>query len=296
MFSGSLVALITPMSGGRVDERAFQAFVEWQIAEGTEGLVPCGTTGESATLTDAEHARVVELCVEATAGRVPVIAGAGSSSTAACIHHAQTSEKAGADAVMVVVPPYNKPSQEGLYRHFKAIHDAIGLPILMYNVPGRTVVDMSVETVARLAKLERIVGIKDATGDLTRPIKTRLVTAPAFCQLSGEDATAIPFNAAGGVGCISVSANVAPRLCADMQKAWRAGDMAKAQDLQERLLPLHSAMFCEASPGPAKYGLSLLGKCANELRLPLCEISERARSQVRDAMVGIGLLVDKAAE
>jgi len=296
MFSGSLVALITPMSGGRVDERAFQAFVEWQIAEGTEGLVPCGTTGESATLTDAEHAHVVELCVEATAGRVPVIAGAGSSSTAVCIHHAQASAKAGADAVMVVVPPYNKPSQEGLYRHFKAIHDAVHLPILMYNVPGRTVVDMSVETVARLAKLERIVGIKDATGDLTRPIKTRLVTDPAFCQLSGEDATAIPFNAAGGVGCISVSANVAPRLCADMQKAWRDGDLAKAQDMQEQLLPLHAAMFCEASPGPAKYGLSLLGKCANELRLPLCEISERARSQVRDAMAGIGLLVDKAAE
>jgi 4-hydroxy-tetrahydrodipicolinate synthase len=227
---------------------------------------------------------------------VPVIVGAGSSSTAVCIHHAKHAEKAGADAVMVVVPPYNKPSQEGLYRHFKAIHDAIGLPILMYNVPGRTVADLSVDTVARLAKLERIIGIKDATGDLERPIKTRLVTEPDFCQLSGEDSTAIPFNAAGGVGCISVTANVAPRLCADMQRAWAKGDVPTAQNLQERLLALHSAMFCEASPGPAKYGLSLLGRCGNELRLPLCEISERAQAQVRDAMTGLGLLVDRAAE
>jgi 4-hydroxy-tetrahydrodipicolinate synthase len=296
MFSGSLVALVTPMAGGTIDEKAFQAVVDWQISEGTNGLVPCGTTGESATMTDAEHARAADICIEVAAGRVPVIIGAGSSSTAVCIHHAKHAEKSGADAVMVVVPPYNKPSQEGLFRHFKAIHDAIGLPILMYNVPGRTVTDLSVDTVARLARLERIIGIKDATGDLERPIKTRLVTEPDFCQLSGEDATAIPFNAAGGVGCISVSANVVPRLCADMQRAWANGDLATAQNLQERLLALHSAMFCEASPGPAKYGLSLLGRCGTELRLPLCEISERAQMQVRDAMAGLGLLVDRAAE
>ena len=296
MFSGSLVALVTPMAGGKIDEKAFQAFVDWQIAEGTDGLVPCGTTGESATMTDAEHARVAEMCIDVTARRVPVIVGCGASSTAVCIHHAQHAQKAGADAVMIVVPPYNKPSQEGLYRHFKAIHDAIDVPVLMYNVPGRTVLDMSVDTVARLAKLERIIGIKDATGDLVRPIKTRLVTDPSFCQLSGEDATAIPFNAAGGVGCISVTANVAPRLCAEMQAAWTKRDLVAAQTLQERLLPLHSAMFCEASPGPAKYGLSLLGRCKNELRLPLCEISDKAQAQVRDAMAGLGLLVDKAAE
>jgi len=290
MFQGSLVALITPFRNGRVDEAAYQAFIEWQIAEGAEGVIPCGTTGESATLSHAEHMRVVELCVEVAKGRVPVIAGTGSNSTAEAIELTQHAKRAGADAALVVTPYYNKPTQEGLYRHYAAIHEAVDLPIVIYNIPGRSVVDMTVETMARLAKLPNIVGVKDATADLARPLKTRAAIGPKFCQLSGDDATALPFLAAGGVGCISVTANVAPKLCAEMHRAWRAGNPAKAQACQDRLFPVHQAMFCETNPSPAKFAASLLGKCTPEVRLPMCEIGEASKAQVRTALVSAGLL------
>ena len=290
MLKGSIVALITPFKNGSVDEKSFQAFVDWQIEEGTEALVPCGTTGESPTLSHDEHRRVVELCIEVAKGKVPVIAGTGSNSTAEAISLIKHAKKAGADAALVVTPYYNKPTQEGLYRHYKAIHDEGDLPIIIYNIPARSIVDMTVETMARLAKLPRIVGVKDATSDLVRPMRTKAAIGPDFCQLSGEDATALPFLAAGGHGCISVTANVAPRLCADMQKAWRDGKMDKAFALQDRLLPLHLALFSETSPGPVKYAANLLGKCSADLRLPLCEIAEANREKVKSAMTGAGLL------
>ncbi|WP_316976410.1 4-hydroxy-tetrahydrodipicolinate synthase [Shumkonia mesophila] len=290
MFKGSLVALITPFRSGELDEKAFRDFVEWQIQEGTDGLVPVGTTGESPTLSHQEHMRVVELCIEVAKGRVPVMAGAGSNSTREAIALTQHAKKVGAAAALVVTPYYNKPTQEGLYQHYKAIHDAVDLPIIIYNIPGRSIVDMSVATMARLAKLPRIAGVKDATNDLARPMRTRIACGKDFCILSGEDATAIQLMAGGGHGCISVTANIAPRLCADMHRAWRAGDMAKVMDLQERLMPLHDAMFCETSPGPVKYAASLLGKCTAEARLPLCEIAETSKQRVKEAMAAAGLL------
>jgi 4-hydroxy-tetrahydrodipicolinate synthase len=290
MFKGSLVALITPFRNGELDEKAFRDFVEWQIQEGTDGLVPVGTTGESPTLSHDEHKRVVELCIEVAKGRVPVMAGAGSNSTREAIALTQHAKKVGAAAALVVTPYYNKPTQEGLYQHYKAIHDAADLPIIIYNIPGRSIVDMSVATMARLAKLPRIVGVKDATNDLARPMRTRIACGKDFCILSGEDATAIQLLAGGGHGCISVTANIAPRLCADMHRAWQAGDMAKVMDLQERLMPLHDAMFCETSPGPVKYAASLLGKCTAEARLPLCEIAETSKQRVKEAMAAAGLL------
>lgn len=290
MFKGSLVALITPFKNGAVDEAAFQHFVEWQIAEGTDGLVPCGTTGESPTLTHEEHMRVVDLCIEMARGRVPVIAGTGSNSTQEAVHLTHHAKEAGADAALVVTPYYNKPTQEGLYQHFKAIHDQAGLPIIIYNIPGRSVVDMSVETMARLAKLPNIVGVKDATCDLARPILTRLAIGSEFCLLSGEDGTAVPFLAGGGHGCISVTANVAPKMCADMQRAWREHDVDTVMTLQDALMPVHAALFCETSPGPVKYAANLLGKCSFETRLPLCEISDTSKERVRNALIGAGLL------
>ncbi|WP_029007303.1 4-hydroxy-tetrahydrodipicolinate synthase [Azospirillum halopraeferens] len=290
MFHGSIVALLTPFKNGKVDEAAFQSFVDWQVREGTHGLVPCGTTGESPTLSHDEHRRVVELCIEAAGGRVPVIAGTGSNSTEEAIALTRHARAAGAAAALVVTPYYNKPTQEGLYQHFKAIHDAAGLPIIIYNIPGRSVVDMSVATMARLAELPNIVGVKDATADLARPLRTRVEIGPEFCQLSGEDATAIAFNAQGGVGCISVSANVAPGLCAAMQDAWRSGDLKTCFALRDRLMPLHHAMFVETSPGPVKYAASLLGKCTDEVRLPLVPVSDATRQTVREAMVTVGLL------
>ena len=290
MFSGSITALLTPFRDGKVDEPAFQAFVDWQIAEGTTGLVPCGTTGESPTLSHDEHHRVTELCIEAASGRVPVIAGAGSNSTEEAISLARHAKKAGADAVLVVTPYYNKPTQEGLYQHFKAIHDAADLPIIIYNIPPRSVVDMSVATMARLAALPNIVGVKDATADLVRPLKTRLEIGPDFCQLSGEDATAVAFLAQGGHGCISVSANVAPRQCARMQRAWAEGDLRTVAELRDLLMPLHHAMFVETSPAPVKYAASLLGKCTDEVRLPMVPATAEARATVRAAMVQAGLL------
>lgn len=290
MFKGSIVALITPFVNGAFDESAFRALVEWHIGEGTDGLVPCGTTGESPTLDHFEHKRVVEVCIDAAAGRVPVIAGTGSNSTAEAIELTQHAKQAGASAALVVTPYYNKPTQEGLFRHYQAIVGAVDLPLIIYNIPPRSVIDMSVETMARLAKLPNIVGVKDATADLTRPIRTRLAIGTGFCQLSGEDGTALPFLAGGGHGCISVTANVAPTLCAQMQRAWRDGDLAAAMALQDRLMPLHTALFCESNPGPVKYAASLLGKCAADTRLPLAPLMEASRETVRRAMQTVGLL------
>jgi 4-hydroxy-tetrahydrodipicolinate synthase len=290
MFKGSITALITPFRDGGVDEKAFRELVEWQIAEGSDGLVPCGTTGESPTLSHAEHMRVVELCVEAAAGRVPVIAGTGSNSTAEAILLTRHAKEAGADGALIVMPYYNKPTQEGQYRHFRAIHDAVEIPIVIYNIPGRSVVDMSVETMARLAELPNIVGVKDATQDLARPLATKLRIGNGFCQLSGEDATALPLLAQGGDGCISVTANVAPRLLAEMHAAWSRGNLSRAIEINERLFPLHQALFCETSPGPIKYAASLLGRCRADTRLPLCEIAESTKTRVRDAMVSVGLI------
>jgi 4-hydroxy-tetrahydrodipicolinate synthase len=290
MFSGSIVALITPFRNGAVDERGFRDFVEWQIGQGTHGLVPCGTTGESPTLSHAEHNRVVELCIETAKKRVPVIAGTGSNSTAEAIQLTRHAKEAGADAALVVCPYYNRPTQEGLYQHFKAINDAVDLPIIIYNIPIRSAVDMSVATMARLAKLPNIVGVKDATNDLARPLRTRQAIGAKFCMLSGEDVTALAFNAQGGVGCISVTANVAPRACADMQEAWAKGDTERARGINDRLAPLHDALFCETSPAPVKYGASLLGPTTPEVRLPLVPASPEAQEKMRQAMRSAGVL------
>lgn len=289
-FMGSMVALVTPFKGGKVDEEAFRRLVEWQIAEGTEGLIPVGTTGESPTLSHDEHRRVVEICVEVAAGRVPVIAGAGSNSTAEAVEFTRHAASVGADAVLSVTPYYNKPNQEGLYLHFKAVHDAAEIPVIIYNIPGRSIVDMSVETMARLAKLPRIAGVKDATADLVRPLRTKAAIGPDFAQLSGEDATALPYLAQGGHGCISVTANIAPRLLAEMHAAWRAGDYPAARAINERLLPVHDAMFCETSPAPVKYAAALLGFGEDSVRLPLAPLSAQGRERVEAAMRGAGLL------
>ncbi len=289
-FKGSFPALLTPFANGGVDETAFQDFVEWQIDQGSHGLVPCGTTGESPTLSHEEDMRVTALCVEVAKGRVPVIAGTGSNSTEEAIKLTRHAKQAGADGALVVMPYYNKPTQEGLYRHYKAIHDAVEIPIVIYNIPGRCVVDMSVETMTRLAALPNIVGVKDATCDLARPAKTRLAIGPEFSQLSGEDATVVPFLAQGGHGCISVTANVAPRLCAELHEAWQSGDIESVQTINDRLMPLHEALFAETSPAPVKYAASLLGKCQNIVRQPLVEVSEQTEAKVRAAMAHAGLI------
>lgn len=290
-FKGSFPALITPMRNGSIDEAGFRRVIDWVIDEGSNGVVPVGTTGESPTLSHEEHKRVVEIAVDQVKGRVPVIAGTGSNSTAEAIDYTLHAEEAGASAALVVVPYYNKPTQDGLYSHFKAIADAVSLPILIYNVPSRTVANIALETVDRLAKdCPNIVGVKDATADLSRPSKQRLMTGERFIQLSGEDATALGFNAHGGVGCISVTANVAPRLCSEFQAATLRGDFAAAIRIQDRLMPLHSALFVETSPAPVKYAASLLGLCEPDVRLPLIQPSERTREIVRDAMRHAGLL------
>lgn len=287
---GSNPALITPFRDGIVDERAFQAIVERQVADGSHGLVPCGTTGESATLSLEEHVRVVELCVEAAAGKVPVIAGAGSNNTAHAVELARLGKQAGADAVLVVAPYYNKPSQDGIFAHFKAINDAVDIPIVVYNVPGRTVVDISAETMGRLSKLSNVIGCKDASADLSRVTRHRALCGESFVQLSGEDPSAIGFNALGGVGCISVTANVAPKLCAQLQEATLQGALDAARALDDKLAPLHKAMFAEPSPAPAKYACSLLGLCTDEVRLPLLACSDSAKTAVRAAMTHAGLI------
>ncbi len=289
-FQGSFTALVTPFKNGSLDEGAFRGLVDWQLAEGTNGLVPVGTTGESPTLSHQEHQQVVEWCIEQARGRAPVIAGAGSNSTAEAIDMAQGAEKAGADAVLVVTPYYNKPTQEGLYQHFKAINDAIGIPIIIYNIPPRSVIDMSVDTMKRLFELKNIAGVKDATASMVRVSQQRQAMGTGFNQLSGEDATALGFMAHGGNGCISVTANVAPRLCAEFQGACLKGDFAAALKLQDKLMPLHHALFIETNPAPAKYALSVLGKCAETVRLPMVPVSEKTRAAVREAMVHAGLI------
>ena len=292
MFRGSITALITPFRNGKVDEKAFQEFVEWQIQEGSHGLVPCGTTGESPTLSHDEHMRVVELCVEVAKGRVPVIAGTGSNSTSEAIELTKHAKRAGADGALVVTPYYNKPTQDGLLLHFRAIADAVEIPIVIYNIPGRSVIDMTTATMAQLAKHPNIVGVKDATADLNRPIRTRLELGEDFVQLSGEDGTAVAFLAHGGVGCISVTANIAPSLCAQMQDAWQLGSYEDVFRLRDVLMPLHDAMFVETSPAPGKYAAYLLGKCQAETRLPLAPLSVKSRARVEEAMRQTGLLGD----
>jgi 4-hydroxy-tetrahydrodipicolinate synthase len=289
-FRGSFTALITPFKNGSLDEKAFRDLVEWQIAEGTHGLVPVGTTGESPTLSHDEHNKVVEWCVDQTKDRVPVIAGAGSNSTKEAIALSQHAEKAGAEAVLVVTPYYNKPTQEGMYQHFKAVNDAIGIPIIIYNIPPRSVVDMSVETMKRLFELKNIAGVKDATANVARVSEQRAALGPDFNQLSGEDITALGFMAHGGHGCISVTSNVAPRLCSEFQKACLRGDYEKALTLQDKLLPLHKHLFVETNPSPAKYALSLLGKCDDTVRLPMVTLFDKSKELVRGAMVHAGLI------
>ena len=291
-FHGSIPALITPFKDGKVDVAALRKLVDWHISEGTHGIVPVGTTGESPTLSHEEHKHVVEIVIEQVAGRIPVIAGAGSNSTAEAVDFAIHVRDAGADAALSVCPYYNKPTQEGLYQHFAAVARAVpDLPIFVYNVPGRTISNISVETLDRLAKdFANIVGTKDATADLTRPSLQRLASGEGFIQLSGEDGTALAFNAHGGTGCISVTANVAPRLCAEFQEATLKGDYAKALKRQDRLMPLHKALFCETSPSPVKYAVSLLGHASEEVRLPIVPATEWAREQVKAAMVHAGLL------
>ena len=291
MFRGSIPALVTPMRNGSIDEDAFRAFVGWQIREGSAGLVPVGTTGESPTLSHAEHGRVVEICIEAAAGRVPVIAGAGSNSTSEAVDLAQHAENAGADAVLVVTPYYNKPSQAGLYAHFRAVADAISIPLIIYNIPPRSIIDMSVETMARLfADCENVIGVKDATANLARASLQRQAMGPDFLQLSGEDATSLGFMAHGGHGCISVTANVAPKLCAEFQDACAAGDYRTALTYQDRLMPLHRALFLEPSPAPTKYALSLLGHMSEDVRSPIVPVGPETRAEVESAMRHAGLL------
>ncbi|MSP42965.1 MAG: 4-hydroxy-tetrahydrodipicolinate synthase [Alphaproteobacteria bacterium] len=289
-FFGSIPALITPFHNGKVDEKAFQALVEWQIAQGSHGLVPCGTTGESPTLDHDEHKRVVELCIEAAAGRVPVIAGTGSNSTVEAIALTVHARQAGADGALVVVPYYNKPTQEGMYQHYKALNDAASIPIIIYNIPGRTGVNMTVETMARLAKLPNIAGVKDAANDITRTSLQRMAIGPDFIQLSGDDGNALGQAAHGGHGCISVTANVAPAEVAAFQNALLAGDFKTALQWQDRLMPLHDALFVETSPGPVKYAASLRGLCSPELRLPMAPVSAATQKTVSAAMDGLGLL------
>ncbi len=289
MFSGYITALITPFRDGRVCEKEYIRLVDWQIRQGISGLVPCGTTGESPTLSHDEHHLVVDLCIRAAKGRVPVIAGTGSNSTTEAIALTRHAEKAGADAALLVTPYYNKPTQEGLYLHFKAVAEATRLPVIIYNIPGRSVVDMNLATMARLAKIRNIVGVKDATCDLMRPLRTRVALGPKFCMLSGEDGTITAFLAQGGHGCISVTANVAPKLCAQLYAAWQRGDLKKVALLRDRLLPLHDALFAETSPAPVKYAASLLGLCDAGCRLPLAPLQETTKTRIRAALRGAGL-------
>ncbi len=290
MIKGSLPALVTPFRDGDLDIESLRRLVEWQIESGSTGLVPVGTTGESPTLSHEEHDLVVETVVNAAARRVPVVAGAGSNSTTEAVRLARAAERAGADAVLVVTPYYNKPTQSGLVTHFTAVHDACDLPIIIYNIPPRSVVDMIPDTMGQLAKLPRIVGVKDATGDLARVSMQRMACGGDFIQLSGEDATAHGFNAQGGVGCISVTANIAPALCAEMQDACARGDYTRALELQDLLMPLHVAIFTEPGVCGAKYGLSLLGRCADTVRLPLTTLTDATKELVRGAMVQAGIL------
>jgi len=290
MFQGIYTALITPFHNGKVDDRGFQSFVEWQVAEGVHGLVPCGTTGESPTLTHEEHCRVIDLCVEAAKGRVPVMAGTGANSTEEAIMFTRHAKKAGADGALIVAPYYNKPTPEGIFQHYKAIHDAADLPIIVYNIPGRTGINLSDETLARLATLPRIVGVKDATADLARVYSLRARAGAKFQQLSGEDITAVAFNASGGQGCISVTSNLMPRQCAAVQDACLAGDYRKALTLHDAMVPLHQVLFCETSPAPVKFAASLMGKCTPDLRLPLVLPMAENQARIRKVLQELRLI------
>ncbi|MCP4185893.1 MAG: 4-hydroxy-tetrahydrodipicolinate synthase [Hyphomicrobiales bacterium] len=292
MFKGSYPALVTPFTdNGQIDEKAFRDFIDWQIDEGSDGLVPVGTTGESPTLTHDEHKNIVKICIKQARGRVPVIAGAGSNNTSEAVDFALSAQKQGAQAVLVVTPYYNKPNQQGMKLHFSTIADAIDIGVFIYNIPGRSIVDMSVNTMRELfEKHDNIIGVKDATAKVERVSEQRLAMGSDFIQFSGEDASALGFSAHGGTGCISVTANVAPRLCADMQKACNEGRYLEARDIQDRLMPLHRALFIEPNPGGAKYALSVLGKIKNVQRSPLVPIEQNTQSAIRDAMVHAGLI------
>lgn len=291
MLRGSITALVTPFANGQVDEKAYRALVNWQIEQGTHGLVPCGTTGESPTLNHDEHHRVTEICIEEATGRVPVVAGCGSNSTSEAVSLLGHAKDAGADAGLIAMPYYNKPSQEGLFQHFKALNDAVDLPLVIYNIPGRSVVDMSVETMARcFRELKNVIGVKDATGNIARVALQRAAMGEAFLQISGEDQTALGFNVHGGVGCISVASNVAPKLLSDFQNLCQAGDFAAALVIQDKLTDLHDVLFAEPNPGPVKYALELLGICSAEMRLPMVSIGDETKIRVKAAMVKAGLL------
>ena len=290
MFQGSIPALITPFRDGKVDEAALIGLVNWHVAEGSHGLVAVGTTGETPTLSHEEHEHVIEVVVQTAASRIPVIAGAGSNNTDESVRLMRFAKKVGAAAALVVTPYYNKPSQRGLYHHYKTLHDAVDLPIIIYNIPGRSVIDMTPATMGELARLPRIVGVKDATGDVSRVSDQRIACGSDFLQLSGNDDSALGFNAHGGRGCISVVANIAPRLSAEFQEAMLAGDYARALACQDRLMPLHRAAFAEPNPAPTKFALSLLGKCSDEVRSPMVPLEEPTRERMRDAMRHAGLL------
>ncbi len=289
-FKGIYTALITPFSGGKVDEKAFQSFVEWQVSEGVHGLVPCGTTGESPTLSHEEHKRVVELCIEAAGGRIPVMAGTGSNSTDEAITLTKHAKKAGAAGALVVAPYYNKPTQEGIYQHYKALNDACDLPIIIYNIPGRSVINITDDTLARLSELPNIAGVKDATGDLARPYILRSKMKKPLQLLSGEDMTAVAFNVSGGQGCISVASNITPKTCAAVQEACMEGDYKTAIELQDTLTELNQVLFCETSPIPVKFASSLMGKCNGELRLPLVQPSEESKKHITEVLKKLRLL------
>lgn len=289
MFKGSITALITPFKNGEIDWAAFDNLVEWQIEKGTHAVIPCGTTGESPTLSHEEHSAIVKRCVDVVKKRIPVIAGTGSNSTKEAIKLTQEAKDSGVDGVLVVTPYYNKPTQDGMYAHYKAIHDAVSIPIMVYNIPGRCVIDLKTPTMAKLAKLPNIVGVKDATGDLERPLETRIEVGADFLQFSGNDSTAVGFLAQGGVGCISVVSNIAPEQCAKMQNAWASGDYKTAFDLRDKLFLLSRDLFCESNPAPVKYAAKLLGLCTDEVRLPLLPASEKARSLVEAGLTHAGI-------
>ncbi len=289
-FKGVYTALLTPFKDGKVDEKAFQSFVQWQIGEGIHGLVPCGTTGESPTLSHEEHKRVVALCVEVAAGKVPVMAGTGSNSTDEAIMLTQHAKKAGADGALVVAPYYNKPTQEGIFQHYKAIAESCDLPIIIYNIPGRSVINISDDTLARLSEVPNIAGVKDATADLARVYTLRSKLKKPLQLLSGEDMTAIAFNASGGHGCISVTSNIMPKRCAEIQEATLSGDYKKALELNDPLVPLHNIMFCETSPAPVKFAASLMGKCQADVRLPLVGLQEESKQQITQVLKKLHLI------
>ena len=289
-FRGIFTALVTPFADGKVDEKAFRDLVAWQVEEGVHGLVPCGTTGESPTLSHAEHMRVIEICVEVAGGQVPVMAGTGSNSTEEAVMLTKHAAEAGADAALVVAPYYNKPTQEGLYQHFKAVAESVDIPIFVYNIPGRSVVNITDDTFERLAKISNIAGIKDATGNLERPLAIRHRLGSGLVQLSGEDMTAVAFNASGGLGCISVVSNIVPGICASVQSATLRGEYAKALSQHEKLVPLINALFAETNPVPVKYALALMGKCKPDVRLPLVEVSPELAKRMKAALAELNLI------